>query len=174
MHGFANRGGGVCKETGAISVFHRKAVEAAGDIEQVNTGFLKLFAGIHRVVNGRAALGVVARAETQGNEVIRAHGFAHRADDVQKQVNAPVEVAAVSIRALVAEWGVELVKEIPVCRMNFYAVKPGFFYARRGFGKLFCKAAKSNAFPLFALRRRHGAFAQQRAFRFCVHTPAVP
>ena len=35
----------------------------------------------------RQALGVVARAETQGNEVIRAHGFAHRADDVQKQVN---------------------------------------------------------------------------------------
>ena len=42
MHGFANRGGGVRKETGALSVFYRKAVEAAGNIEQVNTGFLKL------------------------------------------------------------------------------------------------------------------------------------
>jgi len=50
MHGFANRGGSVRKETGALSVFHRKAAEAAGNIEQVNTGFLKLFAGIHRVV----------------------------------------------------------------------------------------------------------------------------
>lgn len=82
-------------------------------------------------------------------------------------MNAPVEVAAVSIRALVAERGVELVKKIPVCRMNFYAVKPGFFYAQRGFGKLFATACMSSA-----VISRTG-FSLLRAYSGCAVTLAL-
>ena len=63
-------------------------------------------------------------------------------------------VAAVSIRALVAERGVELVEQIPVRGVNLHAVKAGFFYAQRGFGKLF-----RNGVYVIDRHFAHGLFA---------------
>lgn len=47
-------------------------------------------------------------------------------------------------------------------RMNFYAVKPGFFYAQRGFGKLFC-----NGVHVVRGHFAHGLFAFACILRLC-------
>lgn len=49
-----------------------------------------------------------------------------------------------------------------MCRMNFYAVKPGFFYAQRGFGKLFC-----NGVHVVRGHFAHGLFAFACILRLC-------
>ena len=103
---------------------------------RIDTGCLDQLCGGDRIRQGNALRFAVFRGiEFHPNRVFRAHGCAHRSDDLEQKTGPVLEAATVFILTLVCVRGKESRNDVTVPGMNLHAVHAGFLCPSRGVSK---------------------------------------